>query len=503
MPAAREDAETEVPAAPPGAERFPRGELLLACALALILRLLYLAGAAKSPLFTHPALEEGFVLHLPRLVQCLLDVGSVFFLGATAWELWGRRPAILTAEIAALYGPLIYFQAEPGAATPGFFLIASFLYLTMRAARSGSAGRSASLGLLLAVATALALAGAVAGARAAGAGHASSASGAGIAAHAPLRFLENALLAWNRREVPCGMDQRFLAAHNSPMFRLPWLLSFAFVGPIALVAAWAERRRVPLLTGYLVVVTLAIAAAQVCDRTRLPLLAAAIPLAGIGIDRFLAAFARAARKTRVWPAAALLEVACAHGRTLIALGLAAVLVTAPFPAMQRTRAGEGWAALARAHERAGDAAAALRAYAEAEREGLRSAELYAAWGALEQSVRQGVEGEKHLLLAINLDPGNAPAHMALGDIYLERESFAQAAQEYGITAELVPARAAEFYVRAGEAYEGGRDLQRAVSMYERALRIRPGYEPARRGLEGIGKGGSPEPPVKMFPPLVR
>ena len=33
MPAAREDAETEVPAAPPGAERFPRGELLLACAL--------------------------------------------------------------------------------------------------------------------------------------------------------------------------------------------------------------------------------------------------------------------------------------------------------------------------------------------------------------------------------------------------------------------------------------------------------------------------------------
>ncbi|TMQ56568.1 MAG: hypothetical protein E6K75_08325 [Candidatus Eisenbacteria bacterium] len=472
MPAAREDAETEVPAAPPGAERFPRGELLLACALALILRLLYLAGAAKSPLFTHPALEEGFVLHLPRLVQCLLDVGSVFFLGATAWELWGRRPAILTAEIAALYGPLIYFQAEPGAATPGFFLIASFLYLTMRAARSGSAGRSASLGFLLAVATALALA--CAGAGAAGAGHASSASGAGIAAHAPLRFLENALLAWNRREVPCGMDQRFLAAHNSPMFRLPWLLSFAFVGPIALVAAWAERRRVPLLTGYLVVVTLAIAAAQVCDRTRLPLLAAAIPLAGIGIDRFLAAFARAARKTRVWPAAALLEVACAHGRTLIALGL-----------------------------RAGDAAAALRAYAEAEREGLRSAELYAAWGALEQSVRQGVEGEKHLLLAINLDPGNAPAHMALGDIYLERESFAQAAQEYGITAELVPARAAEFCVRAGEAYEGGRDLQRAVSMYERALRIRPGYEPARRGLEGIGKGGSPEPPVKMFPPLVR
>ena len=118
-------------------------------------------------------------------------------------------------------------------------------------------------------------------------------------------------------------------------------------------------------------------------------------------------------------------------------------------------------------------------------------------------MRQGVEGEKHLLLAINLDPGNAPAHMALGDIYLERESFAQAAQEYGITAELVPARAAEFCVRAGEAYEGGRDLQRAVSMYERALRIRPGYEPARRGLEGIGKGGSPEPPVKMFPPLVR
>jgi len=58
-------------------------------------------------------------------------------------------------------------------------------------------------------------------------------------------------------------------------------------------------------------------------------------------------------------------------------------------------------------------------------------------------------------------------------------------------------------VQAGEAYEEARDLDRAASMFRRALDKRPGYEPARRGLERVRKGSPPEPPVKMFPPLAR
>ncbi|HYR52851.1 MAG TPA: tetratricopeptide repeat protein [Candidatus Dormibacteraeota bacterium] len=487
MPAAREDAEPELPAASPGWEPFPRGELLLACALALILRLLYLAGAVKSPLFAHASLAAHAV-HVPRLIQALLDVASVFLLGAAAHVMWGRRAGILTAEIAALYGPLLYFQAEPLPVTPGFFLIALFFYLAARADRSGSNARRVAAGVLLALATFLALRW--------------NGAGAGVE-HSPLRFLENLILAWNRREVPCGVDQRFLAAHNSPMFRQPLLLSFAFVGPIALVVAWKERRRAPLLGSYLSFVTLAIASIGVCDRTRLPLLAGALPLAGRGIDRLLAALARESEGIRTSPAAALGELARVHARTLVALGCAVLLVTAPFPGIQRTKSGEGWAALGRAYEESGDEVQSLRAYAEAERQGLRSADTYASWGTLEQRLRLGGEAEKHLLLAVGLDPGNAAAHLALADVYLDRGTLAQAAQEYEVSAGLVPARAAELYVQAGEAYEEARDLDRAASMFRRALDKRPGYEPARRGLERVRKGSPPEPPVKMFPPLAR
>ncbi len=497
MPGAREHGDIGVAAArsdaeiSPGAGRFPGRELSLACALALVLRLLYFAGASKSPLFTHPILEE-VVVPVPRLVPCFLDVGSVFLLGATAWTMWGRRTAILASFLAALYGPLIYFQAEPVFATTGFFFIALFLYLSARAIRSGATRWYVVLGFLLAAATIVELV--WGGAAAPGAAH---------VARSPGPILENLILTWNRRENPCGLDQRFLTAHNSPMFRIPWLLSFAFIGPIALVSAWAERRRAPLWSWYFGCVSVAIAAAQVCDRTRLPLLAAAIPLAGAGLDRFLSALARAARTTRSNPAAALLEVARAQKRTLFALGCATALVMAPFPGIQRTRSGEGWAALGRAYEESGSDLEAMRAYAEAERQGLRSAELYASWGSLEQRVRQGVEAEKHLLTAVDMDPGNATAHLALGDVYLERGTLTQAAQEYQVAAQLLPSRAAELYTRAGDAYEEALELEHAASMFRRALEKRPDYEPARRGLLRV-REGTPQPePVRMFPPLVR
>jgi tetratricopeptide (TPR) repeat protein len=267
------------------------------------------------------------------------------------------------------------------------------------------------------------------------------------------------------------------------MFRLPWLLSFAFVGPVALVAAWIGRRKAPLLAGFLLCATIVIAMFHVCDRTRLPILAGAIPFVGFGLDRFVSALSRAAAKARSWPGAALAEVACAHGRTLIALGLAFAFVMAPFPGLRRTEPGPGWVALARAHEAAGDLVAARDAYASAERSGMRTAELYSSWGRVEQMSGLGIQAEQHLLTAINLDPGYGAAHETLGNVYFERGSYAQAAQEYAIAAGIYPARAAELWTHAGEALEELGNRERAAEMFGRALRAQPGYAAAEAGLE--------------------
>src|SRR4051812_41349484 len=118
----------------PANDVFPRGELTLACGLALALRLAYLVGLAHTPLFLHPLVQGGpshpyawFLAAISgltggdplllRLVQALLDTGSVFLLGAAAHEIWGRRAAVFTAQAAALYGPLIFFASELSPAT--------------------------------------------------------------------------------------------------------------------------------------------------------------------------------------------------------------------------------------------------------------------------------------------------------------------------------------------------------------------------------------------------
>jgi hypothetical protein len=492
-------------AIPTRSDPIPRGELLLAGALALVIRLIYLAGAARSPLFTHPPLDAsgdpiyaGFLAGVntlaahnplaPRLAQALLDSASVFLIGVATHAMWGRRAASLAADVAALYGPLVYFQGELLPATVDFFLVASLMCLTARAARAGS--RWGIPPALLALALV--------------AHSAWSGGGAG-----PLRTLHEMALVWNRREAPCGLDQQFFAALNSPMFRLPWLLSFAFVGPVALVAAWIERRKAPLLAGFLLCATIVIATFHVCDRTRLLLVAGAVPFVGFGLDRCVSVLKVAAAKPRARPGAALAEVARAHGRTLIALGFAVAFVTLPFPSLQRTQTGSGWVTLARAHEAAGDLVAARDAYASAEQSGMKTADLYSSWGRVERLSGLGIQAEQHLLAAIDLDPAHGAAHETLGDIYFERGSYTQAAQEYAIAAGLNPPRAAELYTHAGEAFEEDGKGERATEMFERALRALPGYAAAEAGLMRMRGPGNPPAPdhprepskVRMFPPL--
>ncbi|HYQ90143.1 MAG TPA: tetratricopeptide repeat protein [Candidatus Binatia bacterium] len=503
------DGEARTPGIPARFEwgdAFPRGEILLACGLALALRLTYLVGVAQGPLFLHPVIENpgghsfgwffaaisALTGHDPlvlRVAQALLGTGSVFLLSATAHEIWGRRAAVATAEVAALYGPLVYFASDLSPATLSFFLVTASLYGCARATRSRFRPGIMVGGLALGLATVVAIA--------TGAVH-----GGAAGPHRLLHLFSNVALAWNWREVPCGaIDQGFFARFNSAIFRLPWLPSFALVGPIAFVAAWSERRRAPLLVGYLLLATLAIAATQVCDRTRLVLLAAALPLAGRGIDRLFAAVSQAAAKARRWPGAALAQAAREHAATAILLGCAGAFVLAPSPTYPRPEAGTGWVAVARAYQDAGNPRAAQSAFISAEKTGLRSADFYADWGRLEFEKRLGILAEQHLLTAIGIDPGNADAHETLGEVYYDQERYGQAGQEYGVAAGLLPKRAAELYTRAGEAYEEGRDPVHAGEMFRVALRVEPGYPAAATGIDRIMNPVPPTKPAKMFPPL--
>ena len=497
------EGEARTPGTPAGSDwgdAFPRGEILLACGLALALRLIYLVGVAQGPLFLHPVVENpggpwvawlfaavsaltGRDPLVLRVAQALLGACSVFLLAATAHEIWGRRAAVATAEVAALYGPLVYFASDLSPATLSFFLVTASLYGCARAARSRSRPGILVAGLALGLVTMAAIA-----------------AGAGGAA-APARLASNAVLAWNWREPPCGaIDQFFFASYSSPIFRLPWLPSFALVGPIALVTAWTERHRAPLLAGYLILATLALAATQVCDRTRLVLLAAALPLAGQGIDRLFAALSRAAAQAGSWPGAPF-RAARAHGAALALFGCAAAFVVAPSPRFPRPQPGEGWVLVGRAYQAAGNPRSAQDAFVSAEKGGMRSADFYADWGRLEFEKRLGILAEQHLLTAVGLDPENAAAHETLGEVYYDQENYGPAGQEYAVAAGLLPKRAAELFTRAGEACEEGKDPGRAAEMFRAALRVEPGYPAAQTGLERIQNPAPPAKPVKMFAPL--
>jgi len=497
-----EDAPVRASAFPP-LTSFPRGELYLACGLALALRLVYLVGVAQSPLFLHPVVEGS--AHHPyawflaaisgltgsdplaiRVIQALLDSASVFLLGAAAHEIWGRRSAVFTAQVAALYGPLIYFASDLSPATFSFFLVSLALYGCARMARAGYGLLIAGIGL--AFATVLAVQGGP------------SAMAAGTITIP--EYLSNLALVWNRREAPCDvMDQAFFAPFHSPIFRLPWLLPFALIGPIALVMAWKERRKAPLFVGYMVCVTVALAGGHVCDRTRLTLLAGALPLAGRAVDEFLLAFDRAAARAHSWLLATLAEMALTHVRVLIAFALALAFVTVPFPRQQRPHAGAGWLAVARGYVASENPREAQKAFDEAERSGMRSSEFYAEWGKLEYEKRLGILAAQHLLTAVQLDPSNAAAHESLGDVYRTREDYDLAGQEYAVAATLLPARAAELDTRSGESYLDGGNASRATAMFERALRESPGYEAAQAGLDRIRHPAPPSKPVPMFEPL--
>lgn len=179
-----------------------RAALLVLAALAFALRLLYLSGAAQSPLYQHPALDgrvndeaawalargvaepgvsaggmavydsgapqpyfrppgythflamvykvAGHDLHAARVAQAGIGAMAVLLLGLLAASLWDARAGVTTALLAALYGPAIYFDGELVSASLELALAALALWLLVEGEKRRSAAWLGAAGLAIA-----------------------------------------------------------------------------------------------------------------------------------------------------------------------------------------------------------------------------------------------------------------------------------------------------------------------------------------------------------------
>ena len=155
------------------------------------------------------------------------------------------------------------------------------------------------------------------------------------------------------------------------------------------------------------------------------------------------------------------------------------------PAIRERPARQAYASGMRS-ESAGDPAAALRAYERAEGLGLRTADFYHVYAALNARLGSLSKAEALYRKALEIDRKFAPAHEGLAEIYFRKEAWEPAAEAYAIAASLDRGRAAHLYVLAGNIYAGLKQSDKARRMYQRALNSSPDDEEARRGLESVG-----------------
>ncbi|HSQ61073.1 MAG TPA: glycosyltransferase family 39 protein, partial [Acidobacteriota bacterium] len=241
-------------------------------------------------------------------------------------------------------------------------------------------------------------------------------------------------MVWNRRELPNTQDQAFFGPYNSWLFRAPLLVGFALVAPIALVAGWFERRRAGILLLFAGALTATTAAFFVCDRFRLPLAAALIPLAGAGMVRAWEWWRGSGRGRGSESAGSgapnradgLRRAAPVAG----ALLAAAAFVWLPFPKWQAVEEGMSWFRIATAYEQAGDAGRAGEAYGRAERAGLKAPEFWNNYGLHALRTNDLDAAVERFRSAVEVDPSHGPALGNLAEAYLRREEWSLAAGAY-------------------------------------------------------------------------
>jgi rhomboid protease GluP len=105
------------------------------------------------------------------------------------------------------------------------------------------------------------------------------------------------------------------------------------------------------------------------------------------------------------------------------------------------------------------------------------------------------EAEKHAQTATRLFPGNAAIIDTLAWIYYHQQRYPQALEEQTKAVRLAEAAGeadAELYFHLGAIYEKLGQREDAVKQYKRALRLRPVYPDAARGLQRLAEPSTPD-----------
>jgi Flp pilus assembly protein TadD len=177
-------------------------------------------------------------------------------------------------------------------------------------------------------------------------------------------------------------------------------------------------------------------------------------------------------------------------KAALLLGGLALLVAAALlaiPRLHRADSGEDWYRIARAYQAERNYLGAGEAYRAAEKAGLATPEFFNSYGEYQLQNSASPLAEANFRRALAIDRRYGPAHANLAEVYMLRDQWDSAAQEFAVAASLIPGRAAELYSDAGMLYTNLKRPSDARTMYERALQARPGFQPALDGIARLEK----------------
>ena len=293
--------------------------------------------------------------------------------------------------------------------------------------------------------------------------------------------LRRLVMVWNRREYPQieNLDEFRVVA--GPV-GLPFVGSFAFLGPLALAGlgfAWTRFGRTGrFLAGYVAVVTLGIIPFFVTDRYRHHLVPALLLLAAIGIQTIVTAWRGRRVALRAWCAAAV---------------LAGLIVTwLPAPGLSRARlAWEIDSDLAMGLVERGDYPGAVLRFEQAVRleraerrpgthttgSALERAQLFAGYGEALRQLGRLREAIPWLEQAQALAPDDATIAAMLAGVYSRDGRVAQADSVRVRMSGLVGGEGRALASRGWQAAQGGRFAE-AESLFARAVAVEPGLSQA-------------------------
>jgi Flp pilus assembly protein TadD len=329
-------------------------------------------------------------------------------------------------------------------------------------------------------------------------------------------------MVWNRREYPQIENVDEYRAVVGPV-GLPFVGSFAFLGPLALAGlgfAWARSGRTGrFLGGYAAVVTLGIIPFFVTDRYRHHLVPALLLLAAIGIQTIVTAWGGRRTAPRAWCAAAVLA--------------GWIITWLPAPGLSRDRlAWEIDSDLAMGLVERGDYEGAVRRFEQAIRieraerrpgtratgSALERAQLFAGYGEALRQLGRLRDALPWLEQARALAPDDATIAAALAEVYSRTGPVARADSVRARMSGLVGGEGRALASRGWEAARGGRFAE-AESLFARAVAVEPGLSEAwgalirlqvqqgklraaRLSLERAGRGGLAEPALRAHEALV-